>query len=102
MMKMNLSNAPLRVVRWIGSAQSIIVHTAFFISSFFFIIFGIPIEKILLILTTLVSLEAIYLSIFIQISINKNTESIGEIQDKIEDVQEDIEEIKDEDEDAGL
>lgn len=55
----------------------------------------------LLILTTVVSLEAIYLAIFIQMSVNKNSrdieiiqEDVGEIQEDIEDIEEDIDEIQ--------
>lgn len=49
----------------------------------------------LLILTTIVSLEAIYLSIFIQMSINKNNEVIEIIQEDVGEIQEDIDEIQD-------
>lgn len=48
----------------------------------------------LLVLTTLVSLEAIYLSIFIQMSVNKNTADIEVIQEDVEDIQEYVEDIQ--------
>ncbi len=48
----------------------------------------------LLILTTIVSLEAIYLSIFIQIAINKNTRSLEEVTEEMEEISDDIEEIQ--------
>jgi uncharacterized phage infection (PIP) family protein YhgE len=50
-------------------------------------------ERMLLVLTTIVSLEAIYLSIFIQMSINMNNQNIEIIQEDIEEIGEDIEEI---------
>jgi valyl-tRNA synthetase len=81
--------------KWIGSTTSLIVHTAVFILGI------IHFEPMLLVLTTLVSLEAIYLSIFIQMSINKNSEvieiiqeDVGEIQEDIEEIEEDIDEIQ--------
>ena len=65
--------------------------------------FDIPSADILLILTTLVSLEAIYLSIFIQMTVNKHgeeleevSEDIGEIQEDVDELQEDVEEITEE------
>jgi chromosome segregation ATPase len=40
-----------------------------------------------------VSLEAIYLSILIQIAVNKNTESLEEVEEDLDEIQEDLEEI---------
>ena len=92
---------------WIGSVQSVIVHTVFFAVCFLLPILKIiEWDQMLLVLTTVVSLEAIYLAIFIQMSVNKSTEHIEdlkedvtEIQEDIEDIQEDIEEISDDIED---
>jgi peptidoglycan hydrolase CwlO-like protein len=88
--------------KWIGSTASLIVHTAIFVASFALSFLGIVrFEPMLLVLTTLVSLEAIYLSIFIQMTINKNSEvieiiqeDVGEIQEDIEEIEEDIDEIQ--------
>ncbi len=59
----------------------------------------------MLILTTAVSLEAIYLSLFIQMTVNRNTaslkdvtEDLGEIQEDVKDLEEDFGEIQ---EDVG-
>jgi len=79
---------------WIGSIPSLIAHTLFFLISFLLPILNIvEFDKMLLILTTVVSLEAIYLAIFIQMSVNKSHEKIEDIKEDIEDIQEDIEEI---------
>ncbi|MDQ0780796.1 DUF1003 domain-containing protein [Chryseobacterium sp. W4I1] len=79
---------------WVGSIPSLIVHTLFFITSFLLpMLHIVEFDKMLLILTTVVSLEAIYLAIFIQMSVNKSHEKIEDIQEDIEDIQEDIEEI---------
>jgi methyl-accepting chemotaxis protein len=55
---------------------------------------GAPLDRVLLILTTIVSLEAIYLGIFIQMTVNKNTADIDEIQEDVEDIAEDVDEIQ--------
>jgi peptidoglycan hydrolase CwlO-like protein len=100
-----------KLTQWIGTTTSIIVHTLFFIGIFALKIFDVSYDEILLILTTAVSLEAIYLSIFIQMSVNKTTqkisgvekdideiqEDVGELQEDVEDISEDISEDEDED-----
>ena len=79
------------ITRWIGSGISLLIHTLLFIFSFLAPIFNlISFEKMLLVLTTMVSLEAIYLSIFIQMSINRHTEDIEEIQEDIEEIKENV------------
>jgi uncharacterized membrane protein len=89
-----LEAAALRATTWIGSIKSLIVHSALFVSAFLIPILGIAsFERVLLVLTTLLSLEAIYLAIFIQMSVNKNSADIEEIQEDIEGIEEDIEEI---------
>lgn len=81
-----------RITHGIGSETSIILHTLFFVGIFALRYFGWNFEQILLILTTVVSLEAIYLAIFIQMSVNRNT---ADIEDIVEDVQELGEEVED-------
>lgn len=81
------------MTRWIGSPLSIVVHTLLFILAFSSPLWGISFDRMLLILTTAVSLEAIYLAIFIQMSVNRNTESLVEVEEDIEEIQEDIDEI---------
>lgn len=82
------------IMWWIGSIPSLIVHTLLFITAFLLPVFQVvEFDKMLLVLTTILSLEAIYLAIFIQMSVNKSSEQIEEIQEDIEDIQEDIEEI---------
>ncbi|MBP7846385.1 MAG: DUF1003 domain-containing protein [Candidatus Pacebacteria bacterium] len=83
-----------KATTWIGSNQSIAVHSTVFISAFLLPIFGVPWDTVLLVLTTIVSLEAIYLAIFIQMTVNKNTADIEEIQEDVDEIQEDVEEIQ--------
>ena len=79
---------------WIGSVSSLIVHTIAFVLAFIIGVSGVaPWDSVFLVLTTVVSLEAIYLAIFIQITVNRQAESIREIEEDIEEVQEDVEEI---------
>ncbi len=83
-----------KLTRWIGSTQSIIVHTIFFIAMFSLRLFGVPSSDVLLILTTVVSLEAIYMSIFIQMTVNKHGEELEEVSEDIDEIQKDVDEIQ--------
>lgn len=78
---------------WIGSPVSLILHTILFVVVLSLPIFGFPLEKALLILTTAVSLEAIYLALFIQMSINRNTAQLEAVEEDLEDIQEEVEDI---------
>ena len=90
------------VISWIGSTSSLVFHTLLFITSFLLPLFKVvEFEEMLLVLTTIVSLEAIYLSIFIQMSVNKSNkhievikEDVNEIKEDIDEIQEDIDEIQ--------
>lgn len=83
------------ITKWVGSTGSIVFHTALFISAFIAPNLGLmSFERMLLMLTTIVSLEAIYLSIFIQMSINMSNQAIEIIQEDIEEIGDDIEEIQ--------
>ncbi len=83
-----------RVVGTIGSTKSLLVHTIIFGVFFTVALLGlIGWELMLLVLTTLVSLEAIYLSLLIQITVNRHTQSLKEVEEDIEEIQEDVEEL---------
>lgn len=83
-----------RVTDWVGSTSSILVHTVFFVGIFILHIFGVDMDSILLILTTALSIEAIYLAIFIQMTVNRNTKSLEEVEFDIDEIQEDIEDME--------
>ncbi len=89
-----LDKFALRSTRWIGSTQSLALHTVIFIASFLLYFLGIAIDTILLVLTTIVSLEAIYLAIFIQMSVNRQASKLSEVSEDIDEIQEDIEGIE--------
>ena len=87
-------NAVERIVSSVGSVQSLFVHSAAFAAFFLLAVFGIlSWELMLLVLTTILSLEAIYLAIFIQITVNKHTQSLREVEEDLDEIQEDVEEL---------
>jgi|SRR3989338_6501725 len=83
-----------KFVRWIGSTYSLVFHTVFFIVMLVLAFSDIGFEKVMLVLTTIVSLEAIYLSIFIQMTVNKHSEGLEEVSDDIEEILENVDEIQ--------
>lgn len=88
------------ITKWVGSPVSILVHTILFALSFLLALIGIvSFDRMLLVLTTVVSLEAIYLAIFIQMSVNLQGEVIQEVEQDLEEIQEDVEEIQEDIED---
>ena len=83
-----------KLTSWVGSYTSLAVHTLFFVSSFASTALGlVELDTMLLVLTTLVSLEAIYLAIFIQISVNNQSAILHEVEQDIDEIAEDVEEI---------
>ena len=67
----------------LGSTASVIAHSLLFVAIFALHWLDVGIDEILLILTTAVSLEAIYLSIFIQRSTNRQGARIESAVDEI-------------------
>ena len=91
----NLQKTALAVTRWIGSPSSIVIHTVLFLLSFLAAAFGfLEWNSMLLVLTTIVSLEAIYLAIFIQMTLNYQSQMIAAVEKDIDEIQEDVEEIQ--------
>ncbi len=83
-----------QATRWIGSTKSLVAHSILFMGFLVLIVFGVKADTVMLILTTIVSLEAIYLSIFIQMSVNRQAHKLEAVSEDIEDIQEDMEEIQ--------
>lgn len=90
-----------RITSWIGSETSIILHTLFFVGVFALKYAGFDFEEVLLLLTTVVSLEAIYLAIFIQMTVNRNTVDIEDIQEDVQELGEEVEDIGEDVEDIS-
>ena len=90
-----LESFALNITKWVGSPVSIVLHTLIFIASFTLGYAGIVAwDRMFLILTTLVSLEAIYLSIFIQMSLNYANKTIEGVEEDIDEIQRDVDEIQ--------
>ena len=83
-----------RITSGVGSIKSLYIHTFFFIIVFLLPIFGANLDTTLLVLTTVVSLEAIYLSILIQLTVNRNTQSLEVVEENIDEIQADVGEIQ--------
>lgn len=92
-MRKKVENFSKKMTKWIGSPTSLIIHTLFFLAMLSLRFFGVPSGDVLLILTTIVSLEAIYLSIFIQMTVNEHAKELEEVSEDIEEIQEDVEGI---------
>lgn len=88
-------------IKWVGSFSSLIAHTVFFLACLLSGLIWHNWDTVMLILTTIVSLEAIYLAIFIQMSINRNTESLAGVEKDIDEIQGDIDEIQEDVEDIS-
>lgn len=87
-------NIDEKITAAMGSMKSIFFHTLLFIVFLTLPLYTtLTFDFALLILTTIVSLEAIYLALFIQISINRQAKALDEVSDDIEEIQEDVEEI---------
>ena len=91
-----LEKMSFQITNLIGTPMSVIIHSVVFAGFLALILFGFEINLILLILTTFLSIEAIYLALFIQITVNRNTKSLEEVEEDIEEIQEDVEGLEDE------
>lgn len=87
-----LQKISFKLISWVGTPYSIIFHTLLFLAVPALALLGFELRSILLMFTTWLSVEAIYLAIFIQMSVNRNTESLEEVEEDIEDIQEEASE----------
>lgn len=91
-----------RLTTWVGSVPSLIVHTFAFVGAFLVAVFHYaPWDMVLLIVTTVVSLEAIYLAIFIQMTVNRQAKELHDVSEDVEEIQEEVEEISKDVEEIG-
>jgi len=84
----------LSIPEWFGSKLSVKIHTIIFIFSYCLIIFGVNPSQVFDVLTNIVSLEAIYLSLFILMSGNLQLKKLHDVADGVRDIQEDVDEIQ--------
>ncbi len=84
-----------RITSWTGSVASLVAHTVFFVACGVVGLLGIASwNTVLLTLTTVVSLEAIYLAIFIQMTMNRQAASLKNVEEDVDEIQKDIDEIQ--------
>jgi biopolymer transport protein ExbB/TolQ len=89
----DLEKLAITATHHIGSPTSLVIHSVFFVGIFLLQWVGFKFDQIMLILTTVVSLEAIYLAIFIQMTVNRQAHQLAEVSEDVEDISEDVEEI---------
>lgn len=87
-----LHSLSFKLTKWVGTPYSVIFHSFLFVGIPALGLLGFDLRTVLLIFTTWLSIEAIYLAIFIQMTVNRNTESLEEVEEDIEDIQEDVDE----------
>lgn len=92
----SLETLSVKLTQWIGTPISIVVHTLIFVGALSLSFFGFNLDLIFLFLTTVVSLEAIYLAIFIQMTVNRQQTTIAAVEEDIEDIAEDVEGLEEE------
>jgi site-specific DNA-cytosine methylase len=87
-----LENFTNKATWWIGTPQSFVVHTCTFTASLL-IIPTLGLQTWLLVLTTVVSIEAIYLSIFIQMAVNSQKKHLKRLKEVTREVASDVDDI---------
>lgn len=83
-----------KVTVWIGTPLSIALHSLIFIGFTVILALGFDFNKVILVWNTTVSLEAIYLALFIQMTVNRNTQSLEDVTENIDEIQEDVEDLE--------
>lgn len=96
-----LEKLSLKITEWIGTPVSIIIHSLVFVIFASLIWAGLDFNRVILIWNTTVSLEAIYLALFIQMTVNRHSESLEDLEEEVEEISDDIEDIQ-EDEDEEI
>lgn len=83
------------LTQWIGTPQSIILHTVFFtVMLIWCLLDRTNRDHILLVLTTIVSLEAIYQMLFLQLTVNQQGKELTEVKSVMDEVQESVESVQ--------
>ena len=85
----------IKTMQNIGSVKSVMIHTVLFALPFILIMLGSDSTTVLLVFTTMLSLEAIYLSIFIQMGVNLQAKKLQSVASDVGALQKDVDEISD-------
>ncbi len=85
----------IKIPENIGTPVSLLLHSVVFLAflSLPYLGLGLQSEQVNIFFTTLLSLEAIYLAIFIQMSVNRSNQTIQNLSEDIDDLSEDLDEI---------
>ena len=75
-----------------GTPASLYIHLGFFLISFAIAPF-LNFDRVINVFTNILSVEAILLAIFIQMSVNKQHKKLSNIEDDIDDILEDTESL---------
>ena len=81
----------LKLTHWIGTSTSLVVHSLIF-AAFLVAMFFFEPSQVLLVFTTMLSMEAIYLTIFLQMSVNKHSHLLSEVSENVDELMEEEEE----------
>ncbi len=88
-----LEKISYKLAKLIGSPFCLVLHIALFGGFFILRSLGIIPNAVLIMLATVVGLEAIFLIIFVQMSVKNNTKSLIQLQEKIDQIQQEEEEV---------
>lgn len=85
----------IKIPENIGTPVSLLLHSIVFVAFLAspYLGLGLQSEQVNIFFTTLLSLEAIYLAIFIQMSVNRSNQTIQDLSEDIDDLSEDLDEI---------
>lgn len=77
----------LKITHWIGTPASLLIHSLVF-TTVLVMMFVFDPGKVLLVFTTALSMEAIYLTIFVQMSLNKASKTLIEMGENVDELME--------------
>lgn len=84
-----------KITHWIGTSSAIYTHLSFFTIMGLWYLFDVPDrDRILLILTTIVSLEAVFQGCFIQMTVNLQGRELNAVKTTMNEVQESVESVQ--------
>ncbi len=83
-----LEKMSFKLTELMGSPFSLVLHTLIISGVFLLRYLGITTNLTLLTLATVFCLEALYLAIFIQIKVNRNTKNLSEVESNIAEIYE--------------
>jgi hypothetical protein len=84
------------IIEFIGTPYSLVLHTLLFAGTWGLHFWGVSTSDILIGMTTLVSIEALYLGIMNQIVLNRHTKSLKDVDSHVEELQTEVEVMLDE------